>query len=104
MLHLVSVPCGIGGRCRSQGASGVVRISKFEKYVSPVNTVHGHLAFLHAALEIVHHQRGLVHVLDVKLGLRTSHLQAQVEPDILRDIDRAGEAGPVVDLPVQRQY
>ena len=31
MLHLVRVSGGIGGRCRSQGASGVVRISKFEK-------------------------------------------------------------------------
>src|SRR5262245_13997183 len=30
-LHSVNVPAGIGGSRRSQGASGVVRISKFEK-------------------------------------------------------------------------
>ena len=62
--------------------------------------IQGHLAFLNAAFQIVHHQRGLVHVLDVELRLRARHLQAQVEPDIFRDIDRAGEARPVVDLPV----
>src|SRR5258705_7895597 len=38
MLHLVRVPAGIGGKYRSQCASGVARISKFEKYVAPVNT------------------------------------------------------------------
>ena len=38
MLHFVSVPGGIGGSRRSQGASGVVRTSKFEKYVAPVRT------------------------------------------------------------------
>jgi hypothetical protein len=38
MCHFVRVPAGIGGRCRSQGASGLARISKFEKYVAPVNT------------------------------------------------------------------
>src|SRR5262249_45099059 len=27
--------------------------------------------------------------------------QAQVEPDIFRDIDRAGEAWPIIDLPVE---
>ena len=58
------------------------------------------LALLHAALQVVHHQRGLVHVFDVELRLRAGDLQAQVEPLVLRDVDRAGEPGPVVDLPV----
>ena len=30
-LHLIRVPGGIGGKCRSHTASGVVCISKFEK-------------------------------------------------------------------------
>jgi len=38
MLQRVSVPGGIAGRCRSQGASGVVRTSKFEKYAAPIKT------------------------------------------------------------------
>ena len=58
------------------------------------------LAFLNAAFQIVHHQRRLVHVLDIELCLRARHLQAQVEPDIFRDIDCAGETWSIVDLPV----
>jgi hypothetical protein len=37
---------------------------------------------------------------DIQLCLCPHHLQAQVEPDIFRDIDGAGEAWPVIDLPV----
>ncbi|MFZ3264325.1 MAG: hypothetical protein WA172_10020 [Terriglobales bacterium] len=39
-------------------------------------------------------------VLDVELRLCAHHLQAQMEPDISGDIDRAGETWPIVDLPV----
>ncbi len=59
------------------------------------------LALLHAALQVVHDERGLLHVLDVELGLRARDDEAQVEPLALRDVDVAREALSVVDLPVR---
>src|SRR6266436_48856 len=38
--------------------------------------VQGHLALLKATLQIVHYQRGLIHVLDVEPGLRPHYLEA----------------------------
>jgi hypothetical protein len=63
--------------------------------------VQGHLAFLNAAFQVVHQQRGFFHVLDVQLCLRAHHFQPQVEPDIFRYVHRAGEARTVVNLPVE---
>jgi len=68
-------------------------------------SIQGDLAFLNAAFQIVHHEGGLVfihviHVLDVEPGLRARHFQTQVEPFGSRNINRSGEARPVIDLPV----
>ena len=60
----------------------------------------GDFAFLNAAFQIVHDERGLFHVLDIKLGLRAGDFEAQMEPDAFRNVDRAGEARAVEDLPV----
>ncbi len=54
-----------------------------------------------AALEVVDDKRGLFHVLDIEPGLSAGHFQAHVEPDVLGDVDGAGEARAVVKLPVQ---
>src|ERR1051325_417296 len=59
------------------------------------------LTLLYAALQGVHHERGPLHLLDVEPRLRARDFEAQVEPGVLRNIDRAGEAGAVVDLPVE---
>src|SRR5207245_868192 len=58
-------------------------------------------AFLNAALQIVDDERRLLHVLHVESRLGSHYLQAQVEPDIPRDVDRACEARPIVDLPIK---
>jgi len=57
-------------------------------------------AFLNPAFQIVHDQCGLVHILNVELGLRARNFQAHMEPLAFGYIDRGGEAGPIVDLPV----
>ena len=61
------------------------------------------LALLDAALQVGHDERRRVHVLDVQLRLRPVDLQPQVKPGVLRDVDRARESGPVVELPVARR-
>jgi hypothetical protein len=60
-----------------------------------------YLSLLRAALQVVHHERGRVHVLHVELRLRPRDRQPQVEPRLLRDVDGGGEARPAVDLPVE---
>jgi len=67
----------------------------------PGQRVQGYLALLHAAFQVVDHQRGLFHVLDVELGLRAGDLQAKVEPFGFGDVQLGGEAGATVKLPVQ---
>src|SRR4030095_1703505 len=59
------------------------------------------LAFLNAGLQITHNERRLFHIFYVKLRLRTCDLEAQVKPDVSRNVDGAGETGSVVDLPVE---
>ena len=54
---------------------------------------------LDAALAIIDHERRNVHGLFVELRLRAGQDEAQMELAVSRDVDRAGEAGTVVQLP-----